>query len=60
MESSGPVAVKKPGLSWSNVRDIAHVINEVRRLAAELSGPGAVAAGTETESATPPTHPAPR
>jgi hypothetical protein len=43
-----------------HVRDIAHVVTEVQRLAAEFSGPGVLTAGSETPSAMPPTHSAPR
>lgn len=39
-----------------HVRDPGQVVIEVQRLAAELSGPGVVPAGSETESSLPPTH----
>jgi hypothetical protein len=43
-----------------HVRDLDQVGREVQRLAAELSGPGVVATGSETESSMPPRQPAPR
>ncbi|HZW34430.1 MAG TPA: hypothetical protein VFF52_27145 [Isosphaeraceae bacterium] len=43
-----------------HVRDLDQVVIEVQRLAAELSGPGIVSGGTQTESSMPPTHSAPR